>query len=93
MEAQSSRGLEVDKCSAIAKMRNYVIVSLPLLFRVLGKGHSISLAMHYYKLYFKVKRTSYKMIKATWLDGVFAAVTVIATVVTTVLQIKYYIPL
>lgn len=93
MEAQSSRGLEVDKCSAIAKMKNYVIVSLPLMFRVLGKGHSISLAMHYYKLNFKVKRTSYKVIKATYLDGIFMAVTLISTTVAVVLQLMFYIPL
>ncbi|MDN3956022.1 energy-coupling factor transporter transmembrane component T family protein [Sporolactobacillus laevolacticus] len=91
MEAQKSRGLEVDKCSALAKMKNYVIVSLPLLFRVLSKGHSISLAMHYYKLNFKVKRTSYKMIKATYSDAFFASVTAIATVVTIILQVNYYI--
>ena len=93
MEAQSSRGLEVDKCGAIAKLKNYVIVSLPLLFRVLGKGHSISLAMHYYKLNFKVKRTSYKMIKASYLDAIFVAVTVISTATTIVLQFMFYIPL
>lgn len=93
MEAQSSRGLEVEKCSALAKMKNYVIVSLPLLFRVLGKGHSISLAMHYYKLNFKVKRTSYKVIKATYLDTVFVAVTIISTVITAILQFMIYIPL
>lgn len=93
MEAQSSRGLEVDKCGAIAKMKNYVIVSLPLLFRVLGKGHSISLAMHYYKLNFKVKRTSYKVIKASWLDAAFVAGTVISTIFAVVLQFKFYIPL
>lgn len=93
IEAQSSRGLEVDKCSAIAKMKNYVIVSLPLLFRVLGKGHSISLSMHYYKLNFKIKRTSYKVIKPTCSDAVFAAVTVITTVFAVVLQLKFYISL
>lgn len=93
MEAQSSRGLEVDKCSAFAKMKNYVIVSLPLLFRVLGKGHSISLAMHYYKLNFKVKRTSYKTIKASYLDVIFAIVTAVSTAVTAILQFKFYIPL
>lgn len=93
MEAQSSRGLEVYKCSAIAKMKNYVIISLPLLFRVLGKGHSISLAMHYYKLNFKVKRTSYKMIKVSYLDGIFVAATVISVAITILLQYKFYIPL
>jgi energy-coupling factor transport system permease protein len=93
IEAQSSRGLEVDKCSAIAKIKNYIIISMPLLFRVLGKGHSISLAMHYYKLDFKMKRTSYKLIKASYLDAIFVAVTVISTVFTVALQFKYYIPL
>lgn len=93
MEAQSSRGLEVEKCSAIAKLKNYVIVSLPLLFRVLGKGHSISLAMHYYKLNFKVKRTSYKVIKASYLDAVFTSIVLISTAAAIVLQYKFYIPL
>nr|WP_283163461.1 energy-coupling factor transporter transmembrane component T [Sporolactobacillus mangiferae] len=91
MEAQKSRGLEVDKCGPLAKMKNYVIVSLPLLFRVLSKGHAISLAMHYYKLNFKVRRTSYKMIKATYSDVLFASATLVATVVTIILQLTYYI--
>lgn len=91
MEAQSSRGLEIEQCSAFAKMKNYVIVSLPLLFRVLSKGHSISLAMHYYKLNFKVKRTSYKVIRASYLDTVFVALTVVSTVITVILQMKFYI--
>lgn len=93
MEAQSSRGLEVENCSAVTKMKNYIIVSLPLLFRVLGKGHSISMAMHYYKLDFKVHRTSYKIIKATRNDAIFAAVTVVAVAVAIFLQIRFYIPL
>jgi energy-coupling factor transport system permease protein len=93
MEAQSSRGLEVDKCGAIAKMKNYIIVSLPLMFRVLGKGHSISLAMHYYKLNFRVKRTSYKLIKASSIDAVFTAVILISTTITIALQLMFYIPL
>lgn len=93
MEAQSSRGLEVDKCSALEKMKNYIIVSLPLMFRVLAKGHSISLAMHYYKLNFKVKRTSYKVIKACYLDTIFMTVTIISTITTVVLQFMFYIPL
>lgn len=93
MEAQSSRGLEVDKCSAIAKMKNYIIVSLPLMFRVLAKGHAISLAMHYYKLNFKVKRTSYKVMKASYRDTVFVAITLISTITTVVLQHRFYIPL
>lgn len=93
MEAQSSRGLEVENCSALTKMKNYIIVSLPLLFRVLGKGHAISLAMHYYKLDFKVKRTSYKVIKATYRDAVFATFTVAATAIAIFLQLRFYIPL
>ncbi|MFT8391787.1 MAG: energy-coupling factor transporter transmembrane component T [Sporolactobacillus sp.] len=92
MEAQKSRGLEVDNCSIFAKLKNYVIVSLPLLFRVLSKGHAISLAMHYYKLDFKVKRTAYKMIKANYADGIFAVVTIFSSIVTLILEIKFYIP-
>lgn len=91
MEAQSSRGLEVERCGMFAKMKNYVIVSLPLLFRVLGKGHCISLAMHYYKLNFKVKRSSYKAIQPTWRDMVFTGVTVVSTALAVILQMMFYI--
>ncbi|WP_461205673.1 energy-coupling factor transporter transmembrane component T family protein [Clostridium sp. DL1XJH146] len=93
MEAQSSRGLEIEKCGAMAKLKNYVIVSLPLLFRVLGKGHAISLAMHYYKLDFKVNRTSYKIIKPSYFDTVFSVGVVITTIITVILQFKFYIAL
>jgi len=93
IEAQSSRGLEVEQCSALAKMKNYVIVSLPLMFRVLGKGHSISLAMHYYKLNFKVKRTSYKVIQPTFRDAVFAVAYILTAAATVLLQIRFFIPL
>jgi energy-coupling factor transport system permease protein len=93
MEAQSSRGLEVEQCSALAKMKNYVIISLPLMFRVLGKGHAISMAMHYYKLNFKVKRTAYKVIQPTYRDAVFAVVLTLVTAVAILLQIRFYIPL
>lgn len=93
MEAQSSRGLEVDKCGALAKMKNYIIVSLPLMFRVLSKGHAISLSMHYYKLDFKKKRTSYKVIKPSYYDIAFIAVTIISTVSAAILQYMFYIPL
>lgn len=91
MEAQSSRGLEIEKCGTMAKLKNYIVISLPLLFRVIGKGHCISLAMHYYKLDFKVKRTSYKVMKTTYKDAVFTSVFVISTVVTIILQKMFYI--
>lgn len=93
MEAQSSRGLEIEKCSALTKMKNYIIISLPLMFRVLSKGQAISLAMHHYKLDFKVKRTSYKSIQASYLDGIFAAVTIAAAVGSVVLHYRFNIPL
>ena len=71
MDAQRSRGLELDDCGKIQKMKNYVTMSFPLLFRVLNKGHNISLAMYYYKLDFKVKRTSYKNIQVDKADILF----------------------
>ena len=71
MDAQKSRGLELDKCGKIQKMKNYVTMSFPLLFRVLNKGHSISLAMYYYKLDFKVKRTAYKRTQPGRRDALF----------------------
>ena len=77
MDAQSSRGLEIDKCGWATKVKNYVTFSFPLLFRVISKGQSISLAMHYYKLDFSVKRTAYKAIKASRLDVYFIAANIV----------------
>jgi len=76
-QAQSSRGLEIEKIGALKKIQNYVTVSFPLLFRVLAKGHSIALAMYYYKLDFSVRRGSYKLIRATYRDTVFLMITAI----------------
>ncbi|MFV0414541.1 MAG: energy-coupling factor transporter transmembrane component T family protein [Oscillospiraceae bacterium] len=93
MEAQSSRGLEVEHCGAITKMKNYIVMSAPLLFRVLGKGHAISLAMYYYKLDFKKKRTSYHSLPVTAKDYAFVAALIVVTGLAVALQVLYYIPL
>ena len=92
MDAQSSRGLEIDKCGWVTKVRNYVTFSFPLLFRVIGKGQSISLAMHYYKLDFSVRRSAYKAIRASRLDTYFIAANVVAIAITIVLRVMFYIP-
>lgn len=93
MEAQSSRGLEIEKCGVRKKIKNYVTLSLPLLFRALSKGHAISLAMHYYKLDLKKERTSYKMIKTTKYDYIFLSITTIVIIISIVLNFVYYIKL
>lgn len=92
MEAQSSRGLEIEDCGWATKIRNYVTFSLPLLFRVISKGQAISLAMHYYKLDFSMKRSAYKGIKASRQDAYFVIANVMAIAVTVVLRIYFYIP-
>jgi energy-coupling factor transport system permease protein len=61
----------VEKCGAVQKMKNYITVSLPLLFRVLSKGTRFSLAMYYYKLDFSVRRSSFKEIHASIFDALF----------------------
>ncbi|MBR3304357.1 MAG: energy-coupling factor transporter transmembrane protein EcfT [Christensenellaceae bacterium] len=93
MEAESSRGLEIEQCKWTTKIKNYLIFAVPLFFRVLNKGHAISLGMHYYKLNFNVKRTSYKTIKPTVRDLIFALVTLVAVAGTIVLHVLFYIPL
>ncbi len=92
MEAQSSRGLEIEDCSWTTKIKNYVTFSLPLLFRVISKGQAISLAMHYYQLDFSVRRSTYKGIKASKYDAWFLVANVLAIVVTLVLWRMFYIP-
>ncbi len=92
MEAQSSRGLEIEECGWATKIRNYVTFSLPLLFRVMSKGQAISLAMHYYQLDFSVRRTAYKGIKATAYDAWFIIANAVTIVITVILRLYFYIP-
>ena len=92
MEAQSSRGLEIDECNWITKTKNYITFSLPLLFRVISKGQAISLAMHYYRLDFSVKRTAYKSIHASKYDVYFALANIAAVAMTIFLRFCFYIP-
>lgn len=91
MEAQSSRGLEIEECSWVTKIKNYVTFSLPLLFRVISKGQSISLAMHYYQLDFSVHRTAYKKIKASKYDVYFVLANIVAIAIVIVLHMNFYI--
>lgn len=91
MEAQSSRGLEIEDCGWTTKIKNYITFSLPLLFRVISKGQAISLAMHYYQLDFSVHRTAYKKIKASKNDTYFILANALAIVITIVLNMKFYI--
>lgn len=92
MEAQSSRGLEIDECKWYVKIKNYVTFSLPLLFRVISKGQAISLAMHYYQLNFSVKRSTYKAIHATRNDLFFILANLAAVGLTIYLRFLFYIP-
>lgn len=91
MEAQSSRGLEIEDCGWGTKIKNYVTFSLPLLFRVISKGQSISLAMHYYQLDFSVHRSAYEKIKASKYDVYFILANVAACVITVVLRVYFYV--
>lgn len=91
MEAQSARGLEIEKCGWIRKIRNYVTFSMPLLFRTISKGQSISLAMQYYRLDFSRKRTSYREMCPSVYDLWFTVSFVTATVLTLILELRYYI--
>ncbi len=92
MEAQSSRGLEIEQCNWVTKVKNYIIFSFPLFFRVIGKAQAISLAMYYYKLDFSKKRSSYKTIKSSKRDLVFALVTLAVIAATVVLRVYFYVP-
>ncbi len=92
MEAQSSRGLEIEQCNWATKVKNYIIFSFPLFFRVIGKAQAISLAMYYYKLDFSRKRSSYKTIKASKRDLVFTLLTFAVIACTVVLRIYFYVP-
>ncbi len=91
MEAQSSRGLEIEACKWTTKIKNYVTFSLPLLFRVISKGQAISLAMHYYQLNFSVHRTAYKKIKASKYDAYFILANAAAIAITIILRMQFYI--
>lgn len=92
MEAQSSRGLEIDKCGWKEKIHNYVTFSIPLLFRVIGKGQAISLAMHYYHLDFSQRRSTYRVINPSKYDVYFIVFNIFIVFTTITLNRMFYVP-
>jgi len=76
-EAQSSRGLELDKGSLITRIKNYVPVLIPLFVKSIENAEKLALAMELKSFSFKRKRylkQSLKLIDVLAITGSSAAI-------------------
>ena len=74
LDAQRSRGLEIDKGSLLSKIKKYAVILLPLFMRVLSKSQNMTTAMFVYRLDLDGKRKPYKESPFSKLDIVFSLV-------------------
>ncbi len=72
LDAQRSRGLEIDKGSLFSKIKKYGVILLPLFMRVLSKSQNMTTAMFVYRLELNGKRNPYKENSFTRADLVFS---------------------
>lgn len=71
VDAQRSRGLEIDKGGILTRIKNYAVVLLPLFVRVLNKSQNMTTSMFVYKLDLSGKRMPFKDMKAGSKDFIF----------------------
>ena len=74
VDAQRSRGLEIDRGGIIARVKNYAVVLLPLFVRVLNKSQNMTTAMYVYKLDLTGKREPFKQLKIGKTDILFGLI-------------------
>ncbi len=72
LDAQRSRGLEIDKGSLFSKIKKYAVILLPLFMRVLSKSQNMTTAMFVYRLDLNGKRAPYKESHFSRADVIFS---------------------
>jgi len=77
-EAQTSRGLELDRGSLLARIKNYKFVLLPLLVRSIENAEKLALAMQLRFFDLEGKRTRFFKLKMTIFDYLIIVVLISA---------------
>lgn len=77
VDAQRSRGLEVDRGPVIKRARRYCLVLVPLFIRILGTAQNITMSMFIYRLHLGSPRSSLKEISTKRDDYLFLSVSIL----------------
>jgi len=77
-QAQTARGLELDKGGLVKRVRNYIPVLIPLTFRSLELSDQMSIAMETKGFAMKDERTFYKDIEMKRIDYLVVAFSLLA---------------
>lgn len=77
VDAQRSRGLEVDRGPVIKRARRYCLVLVPLFIRILGTAQNITMSMFIYRLHLGSSRSSLKEISTKRDDLLFLGISIL----------------
>lgn len=89
MDAQKSRGLELEKGNFIVKLRNYIPILVPLVVGAVRRSIKVAEAMESRAFGASAKRTSMFVFSLRWVDYVFLLFTLLLLVGS--LFLKYYL--
>ncbi|RLG00895.1 MAG: hypothetical protein DRN47_00325 [Candidatus Wolframiiraptor sp.] len=91
MDAQRSRGLELDKGGPLAKIRGYIPILVPLIVNVLRRSYELAEAMEVKCFGASKKRTFLKELKMSSKD--FAALAMITLFLGSAIYLRFFYPL
>jgi energy-coupling factor transport system permease protein len=77
VDAQRSRGLEVDRGPVMKRARRYCLVLVPLFIRILGTAQNITMSMFIYRLHLGSSRSSLKEIRTKRDDLLFLGISIL----------------
>jgi energy-coupling factor transport system permease protein len=89
LDAQRSRGLELDKGNIIARVKNYVPVLVPLIIGAIRRSFELADAMEVKAFNAKEKRTSLISLDMRNIDYIVLIVSVVCLIL--VVYVKYFI--
>jgi len=91
MDAQRSRGLELDKGNFLQRIRNFVPVLVPLIVNIFRRSIELAEAMEVKAFGASKKRTSLRQLKMRKVDFIFLLVTIL--LLAAAIYIRLYIPI
>ncbi|GEA18020.1 energy-coupling factor transporter transmembrane component T family protein [Moorella sp. E306M] len=89
LNAQRSRGYELDQGGLIEKYRKYASVVFPFVMRAINLGKNISIGLHVYQFGIGKKRMNYKELQLTGNDYIFIALLLIFILTTITVSLRY----
>jgi len=93
IEAQISRGLQLDKGNILTRIRNYIPLLIPLIVLSIKRSIEVAEALEIRGLRPGVKRTSYKTLVLSGVDYAYIIISLIIIIAIYLLELKHLISL